>query len=133
MKLKKKKKLLDILEAARALIAQGWCQGPLAVDNIDHPVGVRSPRACKWCASGAVLASTLGDYYDQSSTMRYLDKIVKKMSRLDSPEVHTYSSGIVQLNEAPDTSRDTVMEVFDVAIARLKRKINDHYHKKGNA
>lgn len=45
---------LDVLRAARALIAKGWTQGALARDAEGNDLGCDSEEAVSFCALGAV-------------------------------------------------------------------------------
>ena len=46
----------DVLIAARALLAKrgNWTRGYFAVDSAGNEVLANSPKACKWCALGAL-------------------------------------------------------------------------------
>jgi hypothetical protein len=48
-------KIRQILESAALLVEAGWCRGWLAKDVENCTVGVMSPKAVKFCASGAIL------------------------------------------------------------------------------
>ena len=47
---------VDILKKAKAKIEDPahWCQGMFALDEHGDPVGTSDPRACRWCAQGAM-------------------------------------------------------------------------------
>ena len=122
-KLKKRQKILGILEEARARIAKGWCQGPYATDRFGGVVKAKNPEASNWCAFGAVLAASPDGYVYPCGPMKYLNKVVKKMYMIDG--VGPIHSCISQLNEAPGTTQSTMLAVFDKAISKLKRKINE--------
>ena len=51
-------KVVELLTEARKLVKRGWCRQALAVDKewVTCPPG--SPKACRWCATGAVQAAS---------------------------------------------------------------------------
>ncbi len=49
---------VEILRAARELVARGWTQGTPARDTSGDCVSPRSPAAVCWCALGAIAASS---------------------------------------------------------------------------
>lgn len=49
-----------VLERAAALVETGWTQDAYAVTMEGEEVNVCSPRACAWCATGAIHAASAG-------------------------------------------------------------------------
>ncbi len=65
----------EVLRAAAAVVAKGWCQEQLAKDKDGKVAPVRSDAACQWCLLGA------------------LDK-----SRSDGPDGWTYLNNVTGIN-----------------------------------
>ena len=130
-KLKKKKKILGILEGARERLAEGWCKGPYAIDEHGNAVRCRSPEASSWCAAGAIIAASPDGYYYPEDTMEYIDKVVKDMYTVEG--VGPVYDCIVQLNQSPIATKTTMLEVFNKAISKLKGKIDETLEKEKNA
>lgn len=47
----------DILKAARAKLALGWCQGSMVRDASGKPIDLYSEDGCKFCMLGAIATS----------------------------------------------------------------------------
>lgn len=62
------------IDAVIRLLRRGWCQGPLAKDKRGRPVEHDDPKACRWCAIGAVwkvAGNTLGRRVDRIENAFY--------------------------------------------------------------
>ena len=97
---------LDILVAARAKIAQGWCQGAYAKDAKGEATESLSPDAERWCSAGAITASTgANDFFAREAAR---DAFVKAID----------AGNLALWNDAPGRTQAEVLAVFDEAIRR---------------
>ena len=51
-------------EAADRIEEHGWMRGAESIDSSGHVVSHADPRACRWCATGAILRS-ISDHADE--------------------------------------------------------------------
>ena len=63
------KNAVEILTAARAYIARGWCQGDFARDRHGISCDPGAKAACEWCAEGAVRAAVMWQGLDNTQTL----------------------------------------------------------------
>jgi hypothetical protein len=96
--------MLEDLEAARAKVAQGWCQGVHARDKNGIKVLSVSDLATRWCAAGALLAV--------GATSEASELLLKTIG--DPPH-----GSIPIWNDVPERSQADVLAAFDQAIASL--------------
>ena len=100
-----------LLMDAKALInkPEHWIKGKYARSAKGREVDLGSPKARRFCASGAMLraASTRDD-----SIYRRANRILKGPTR----------SGLVAFNDAPSTTHAMVMRLFNAAIRRAKEQ-----------
>lgn len=101
------KNVIRVLEKARAKIEQGWCKEFVARDEHGAVVAPRSPRACSWCAEGAILASTRRLHWPAYD---YLADALGDRHGIDVPE----------WNDAPRRTQKQVLKAFDKAIELAK-------------
>lgn len=94
-------RMKDLLIAARAKLAQGWCQGSYAVDDHGDATLVSGPGACAWCAEGAILAVTSAD-----GPYHTLHRLVEKHA----------DSHLAHWNDHPGRTQAEVLALFDRAI-----------------
>jgi hypothetical protein len=100
----------EILVEARNLIADPskWVRGNLALDDDGKTLGDGyDPRACKWCALGA-LGKALGK--GEYQRFRY---ITLKLDRVAEDLSYGYAA---TLND--ESNHDTVLRMFDIAISK---------------
>lgn len=107
---------LDVLKAARQKIMAGWCQGDFARDVHGNTVPSTSPRACCWCAEGAlyVVASYPGACDARITARKLLEKLT--------------GAGMLNMwNDSPLRTREEVINLFDRAIANEEKKNDSHF------
>ena len=99
---------LHVLSRARELIEDpvNWVQGPYAVDDYGQPVDYDHPKACAWCALGAVWA--VGDSERVNSDVA-LDILNRVALRQGQPGIHW-------LSDDDETDHEDVLAAFDRAI-----------------
>lgn len=95
-----------VLIKARAKLRRGWCQGPAAMARSGKAVMPRSPTACKWCAYGAVLASTR-----RSAAIGWAMRMFEQANR----------TNMIRYNEGRGRNKNAVIAAFDRAIAKAQR------------
>lgn len=95
---------MNLLKRARARIAnpENWCQGVSAMDKNGDRVWTRSPDAVKWCALGALAAST-----DTDAEFRLAS------TALNAAAMLLCQPNMVALNELTD--HETVLKMYDLA------------------
>lgn len=74
-----------VLRQAAELVGRGWCQQASATDVQGFPVMVTDPRAVRWCADGAILA-TGASGHAWSVLMRVLGSRYTVTEWNDAPE-----------------------------------------------
>ena len=96
-------------DVAIAKIEQGWCQGYSAVDKEGTHVSPSDPRACAFCAIGA-LAAALPDSYQENEQMSWrLRRIMRNKMGKDLL--------ITEWNDDPATTKEDVLAMFRLAKA----------------
>lgn len=112
--------VLDVLRAAKAKIASPavWCKGAFAKTADGGTVSKRpgidtwdNPRACQWCAWGAIknVVSGGADARLESHALATLSSGISKYTGK--------LSGVVSFNDRSTTTHADVMAAFDKAIA----------------
>lgn len=101
----------QILEAARALLSDPshWTQRVSARDSAGLPVAFNEPRACKFCAGGAVAKVAInmpGPEYEQAIAAMYA-----------AAKHDLNAGGLVQVNDY--MGYEATLRMFDKAIERL--------------
>ena len=100
----------QILTQARQLVKNGWTQHVVARTVEGEPVLATSPDACYYCASGAVIAvAPPGEIVD--SVLHVLNKVLAGNGY--------QQSDIISFNDAPTTTPEKMLGVFDKAIAAV--------------
>lgn len=99
----------EILVAARKRIEkpENWCQGTFARKADGSGCSLLHHLACQWCAGGAVAATRVGKWRDTVGATMLLHSEAARLGGFASLEA---------LNDKTD--HDTVMKMFDNAIAR---------------
>lgn len=101
----------EVLQKARALIAQGWCTYHMAEDARGIEVDALSSVAVKFCASGAIgrlsgcREPLSGEFYAAQMMFREADRILRNKD---------FVRPITWIND--HTSQEYVLKVFDKAI-----------------
>lgn len=104
--------LKAILVAGRAKIAnpEDWTQGVLARDSRGVSIAPESPKACTFCAAGAIL-SVCPEGMDTLSRYRHLWK------KLDSAALQLYHVYVHDVNDL--IGHEAVLRVYDHAINEI--------------
>lgn len=101
----------QLLMDAKALIAKPecWCQRTFANDTFGRKVAWHSPAACRFCAYGAVLSAG--------------QKIPETISCLATQILDAEAGGgILNFNDAPETTHPMVIRLFNKAIRRAEEQ-----------
>lgn len=98
------------LIAARAKIAQGWCQKALGRDKYGHAVTSLDPRAESWCVIGALVAAA----------GRNVDP-VPAAARL---ELGLTGRAVSRWNDTKGRTQEQVLKLFDDTIAKEEQQPN---------
>lgn len=95
---------VEILKAARDLLAKGWTQGAYARDEIGLTVGENDKRACRFCSVGAIwaAASRLNDGPSEAQSA------VERIPR---------ARFLIAWNDDSRRTQADVLALFDEAIA----------------
>jgi hypothetical protein len=81
-----------------------WCSGVYAEDNAGNSIDVKSPKATRWCAYGAI------DSMDVVDT--YADRILSNSS------IRLYHMELASVNDS--LGHEAVIKIYDAAIATAK-------------
>lgn len=94
-----------LLMNAKLLIQEpeNWIKGAFARSAKGRKVNIQSPKACRFCAYGAML---------------HLDGSVGAYQLLNE----LTHEGLIAFNDAPDTTHPMIMRLFDKAIRRAKEQ-----------
>jgi hypothetical protein len=106
----------QILQEARALVAQGWCQGPYTT--------VRAGQRC-YCTVGALLEVLNGEVRsDQQMDSRLFSLVQWRSFRALTEAARRLSlgyQGAIAYNEAPGRSQEEVLALFDEALTEVTK------------
>ncbi len=96
----------DILRAARARIEdpKNWTKNVLARDTRGREVPADDPRACRWCAYGALIAEGKSITSDEGHLLRVASR-------------SAFNIGVPCVNDDDDKGHPAIIQVFDAAIA----------------
>jgi hypothetical protein len=103
---------LAIIEGARTRIELGWTRGVSAREVGGREIDPLDPRACRWCASGAVEVSIAN--YEEVLPPESLNDTLTFLEHFCPEDVD-----IVAFNDESRSKR-RVLDVFDRAMAALK-------------
>lgn len=104
----------EILKAARAKCAAGWCQRKLAEKPNGEGTFASSPAACAWCMYGAICAVT-GNTDDDLSAALEGEEFLRKVTSASEPSTPYWS--YIPWNDEGGRTQQEVLEAFDAAIA----------------
>jgi hypothetical protein len=110
---------LEVLTRARDLIASGWVQHTLAVDEHGASVQPESERAVKWCVIGAMEAAT---YYEPESVPHaYMMKYMQTLWNAANLNymIDVKSGNIPVVNDTVLKSHEQIVHLFDKTIAHV--------------
>lgn len=116
---------LEILIAARAKIAQGWCQNNLAVTSSGFDTNALNPNAVSWCAVGAlshaagcrsVGAKTNPDFSQTGWQALCQFSAANFLSSYDPDDI---GWAVTKWNDNPMRTQADVLAAFDRAISAL--------------
>lgn len=107
----KKKRMREILTAAREKVRSGWCQHTFAVDKQGVAVTTDSPCATNFCATGAISAvGVTHEEYEESVSIL----------RSNLPRYAGDCISVQMFNDSRKTTRLKILGVFGRAIASLE-------------
>lgn len=86
-------------------IKQGWIQGRLAIDREGFYCSPNDPRACGWCAIGAV-KKCFENHGDRYTFFQLLFK------KIDTKYDNTYDD-IEGFNDAPSRTKEEVISILE--------------------
>lgn len=97
----------QVLLDAAAIVRKGWTQGELAVDANGEFVWATHPKACKWCALGAMTLAVANQ-----------NKFVSRKLLKDAVAALSSAVGTRQLsywNDAPERTAEQVALAMEAA------------------
>lgn len=107
--------MLETLRQARALLAQGWCQGSAAQFEPGQSVTYASPRARAWCVLGACWRLLDHDHETEWDVLAKLS-----FARHGNESLQALRDRATVWNDAPCRTQADVLARFDDAIRRLE-------------
>lgn len=118
---------LEVLLGARYIITdkEQWCQEHHAIENTGQGVDSLSPRACAWCADGAMIKA-IGQA-DAEKTQEYHEAALtlSNVTRAIYPNADHTKFSYVAVNDGeignPEDAHSNILAVFDKAIERVRR------------
>lgn len=100
---------LEILEAGRARIEKGWCQGHYALTaESEIPLSATGPPAA-WCAIGALIDVQSRPFPREADN--FLEAAVMEWSGY---------ANVLRWNDEPGRTQADVLALYDRAIAKAK-------------
>lgn len=97
----------NILYAAASLVRSGWVQLMLAAGENKRPVAWDSPKACSWCAVGAIKRAGLD--YDAVSTAAALREMKRTVR----------TRWVADWNNVPVRTKEQVADMMDMVASVL--------------
>lgn len=137
---------LEVLQGARQLIAEGWCQGEPARDAAGKLVPPNTPDACAFCLWGALEKMyytlsflRLGEGYDSVAKERRARAAYNEAVRIVEDQVYPGGAPIVQderegsayykdlsdWNDEEGRTQEEVLAVLDETITRIEKGDDD--------
>ncbi len=115
-----KQAVIEMLIKARALLAQGWCQGSWAKDAANQVVSVRDDKATQWDLLGAIYR--VNDYNEE-----HLDKLFNRLidKRCTMDKALDGLSKMTWWNDKVVKDKSEVLSLIDEAIASLMEKTHE--------
>lgn len=104
----------QVLIEARALLAAGWCQGPLAKDKNGKETNWSKNEAVSFCSLGAIYAAS---HKLCKNTDLLEAKVAKSCVAMSNPDIGR--NGLAWWNERPQRTQTEVLVAFDTAISKL--------------
>ena len=100
-----------ILKHARSLVRRGWCQSADARNKTNRSVNYLSPKAVKFCISGAL---------DRAATQieGHISGKAHRLLRKGIPIKYRTYVGVIAYNDHFCKSRKQALEVFNRAIQK---------------
>ena len=118
---------IEMLRQARDLVARGWCQRVPARREDDVQVIVTDDSACRWCATGALMAVMWREVTTWSSMHECYDllcgaieasgyKLWSTSSNLTQSQLD--GNRVQRFNDTMGRTQEEVVAVFEEAIAK---------------
>ena len=104
--------VVNVLQGALSYIKQGWVQEYSAQDpdgNLVHPT---HQRACKWCLTGALIASSSSMTSEKPASVLYQESslVCERMLGTDD---------LVRWNDADSRTVDDIIELLQEALEEI--------------
>jgi hypothetical protein len=113
----KQPKIADVLTEAKRLITKGWTRDIYAADAEGDPIPWDDPKACHFCASGAVYRA-IRNLTGKTMTAFADNKVLALLE--EHPVVAHYDADIAWFNDK-QTNKVPVLQVFDDVIKKLQK------------
>ena len=122
----------EILTDAKAFIQKGWTKSYYACDVNGIDIEPTNPKACSWCANGAIYAAAYNKVSEDFiyRIKVYMDEIVREADvtfwKTDSNMPSTVKIPcIVSYNDALKTEKEDVIEMFDKGITKTTELLQE--------
>ena len=110
-----KKKPSAQLKKARVLINRGWCKGAWSLEVLHEYKNKPSEYVCHYCASGAL-----------NEVEKVWISIASEQLRLSAKryarEKNYFAFTLTRFNDNQNTTKQDVLNVFDIAIKTLQKE-----------
>ncbi len=109
----------ELLKKAKALLEKSWIKGAAARQQNGREVSSASPKACSFCMLGAIdgAGEKLHAWtYERAACRTALEVAFKTLHPEFVPNSNSNFTSLAQFNDAPETTKEQVLEVYDVAI-----------------
>ena len=116
---------LEVLIAARALVARGWTQRAYARDAQQNKIhDLTHPDVACMCAVGAIIASDSEAVSERGTITDSLNALLGSIEdQTSSRRAFTSASQLIaSWNDAPERTQADVIAAFDRAIAALQEE-----------
>ena len=105
----------DLLQAARDLLAKsGWCRGVNAKSERGKWASLASPRACKFCASGAIQRAGI----ERGASEETISEACQQLGIQAS--FQSIAVGLVDFNDTVARSKQDVLRLFDAVLDKKR-------------
>jgi hypothetical protein len=104
---------------------EAWTQHAGAVDNRGIPVQVDDPRACAWCAMGAIVRVSrqqLAEHTDHNDVIIVRERAIDRVRLAENARLRMFYTGLHQVNDDAWKTAQDAAEAFRRTAAQLRAR-----------
>lgn len=112
--MKSETKVTQVLKQAQAIVSHGWAKDAFARTKNGATVGVKSPKACHFCALGAIDRAGFELKLDHKAVAGAKKRLGKVLDLHDG--YYDYEEAVAVFNDDRATRKEHVFDAFSLAI-----------------